>query len=39
MVIYEVGYCMICGFGFSLFVYGSLHQIADRDLQLLCISK
>ena len=30
---------MICGFGFSVFIYGSLHQIVDGVLQLLCISK
>ena len=35
----EVGYCMIFGFGFSMFVYGNLHQIVDRGFQLLCISK
>ena len=37
--IYEVGYCMIFGFGFCIFVYGSLHQIVDSGFQLLCISK
>ena len=37
--IYEVGYCMICGIGFSMFVYGSIHQITDRGFQLFCISK
>ena len=38
MVIYRVGYYIICGFGFSVLVYGSLHQIVDRVLQLLCVT-
>ena len=39
VVIYEVGYYMIFGFGFSVVVYGGLHHRANRVLQLLCISK
>ena len=31
--------CMICGFGFSVFVHRSLHQTTDSVFHLPCISK
>ena len=39
MVIYEVGYYIICDFRFSMVVYGGLYQRANRVLELFCISK